>query len=50
MSGLFLRFNENAVVLTNKKNIPISNRAYGPVLRELCMKFPSLGCITRLIV
>jgi len=50
LSGLYLRFNENAVVLVNKRRVPISNRIYGPVLRELCMKYPSLGCITRLMI
>jgi len=35
--GLHYRFNENAVVLVNKKVVPISNRVYGPILRELCM-------------
>lgn len=49
-SGIFIRFNENSVVLTNKKSIPISNRVYGPVTRELCMKLPSLGCITQLMI
>jgi len=50
LPGLFLRFNENTVVLVNKKSVPISNRVYGPVLRELCMVLPSLGCITRMII
>lgn len=36
-SGVFIKFNENSVVLVNKKKVPISNRIYGPVLRELCM-------------
>lgn len=49
-SGVFVRFNENSVVLVNKKTVPISNRVFGPVLRELCMKLPSLGCITRLMI
>jgi len=50
LPGLFIRFNENTVVLVNKKSVPISNRVYGPVLRELCMVLPSLGCITRMII
>jgi len=50
LPGLFVRFDENTVVLVNKKNVPISNRIYGPVLRELCMQLPSLGCITRLMI
>jgi len=47
LTGVFIRFNENAVVLVNKKRVPISNRIYGPVLRELCMRFPSIGCVSR---
>jgi large subunit ribosomal protein L14 len=50
MPGIFVRFNENSVVLVNKKVVPISNRVYGPILRELCMKLPSLGCITRFMI
>jgi len=50
LPGLYIRFNENSVVLVNKKIIPISNRVYGPVLRELCMRLPSLGCITRTMI
>jgi len=37
-SGVFIRFNENAIVLVNKRVVPVSNRVYGPVLKELCMK------------
>lgn len=50
MLGVYIKFDENSVVLVNKRFIPISNRVYGPVLRELCMRFPSLGCITRLMI
>jgi len=48
--GLFIRFNENSVVIVNKKVVPISNRVYGPVIRELCMRLPSLGCVTRIMI
>lgn len=48
--GIFIRFNENTVVLVNKRIVPISNRVYGPIPRELCMRLPSLGCITRLMI
>ena len=48
--GVFIRFNENSVIIVNKKVIPLSNRVYGPVLRELCTKWPSLGCITRFMI
>jgi large subunit ribosomal protein L14 len=50
MSSIFLRFNENSVVLVNKRAVPVSNRVYGPVLRELCMRLPSLGCVTRFMI
>jgi len=48
--GLFIRFSENSVVIVNKRIVPISNRVYGPVIRELCMRLPSLGCITRVMI
>lgn len=48
--GLFIRFSENSVVIVNKRIVPISNRVYGPVIRELCMHLPSLGCITRVMI
>jgi large subunit ribosomal protein L14 len=50
LPGLFIKFNENAVVLISKKGIPVSKRAYGPILRELCIKRPSLGYISRFII
>ena len=33
--GSYLRFDENAVVLVNPQNVPISTRIFGPVSREL---------------
>ena len=48
--GVYVRFDENAVVLVNKSVIPISNRVFGPVLRELCIKYPALGSISRYII
>ena len=38
LHGIFIRFNENSVVLVNRKLVPISNRIYGPVIRELCKR------------
>jgi large subunit ribosomal protein L14 len=49
-NNIFIKFNENSVILINKKIIPISNRVYGPVLIELCRKYPSLGCMVRYMV
>lgn len=48
--GISLSFSQNSVVLVNKKNIPLSNRAYGPVLKELCMKVPALGSISMFVI
>jgi ribosomal protein L14 len=48
--GVFVKFDENTVVLVNKRKVPVSNRVFGPVLRELCMRLPSLGCVTRYII
>lgn len=48
--GVFIKFDENTVVLVNKKVVPVSNRVYGPIIKELCMRWPSLGCITRFII
>lgn len=49
-NNVFIKFNENSVVLVNKRVVPISNRVYGPVLTELCRKLPSLGCVTRYMI
>lgn len=50
MTSVFLKFNQNCVVFVNRKVVPVSNRVYGPVLRELCMWLPSLGCVSRFMI
>ena len=32
-----MRFNENSVVLVNKNVVPLCNRVFGPIFKELCM-------------
>jgi len=49
-NGIYIKFDENSVALVNRKVVPISNRIYGPVLIELCRKWPSLGCISRYMI
>ena len=49
-TGGWVRYNESAVCIVNKKGIPVSKRCIGPVSRELCMKYPALGCISRTII
>lgn len=44
--GLFIKFFDNSCVLVNKRIVPISNRIYGPVLKEFCMVWPSIGCVS----
>jgi len=48
--GLYVRFTENSVVLVNKNVVPVTNRVTGPILHELCVRHPSLGCISRHII
>jgi len=50
LAGVYIRFNENAVIIVNKKRVPYSNRVFGPMLREFCLKWPWLGCVSRCIV
>jgi large subunit ribosomal protein L14 len=45
--GLFVKFFDNSCVLVNKRVVPISNRIYGPVLKEFCMLWPSIGCVSK---
>lgn len=48
--GNHIRFNENTVVLVTRRRVPVSNRVFGPILREFCMRWPSLGCVTRTFI
>jgi large subunit ribosomal protein L14 len=48
--GARLRFGENTVVLVTRLIVPVSNRVYGPVLHEFCMRWPSLGCVSSCII
>jgi len=50
ITGIRIKFNENAGILITKRVVPVSNRVYGPVLRELCEKWPSLGCVSHCII
>lgn len=50
VTGVFIKFNENSVVIVNKRTVPLSNRVFGPVLKELCLRWPSLGCVSRFMI
>jgi len=38
INGIYIKFNENSIIIVSKYTIPLSNKAYGPILREFCMK------------
>lgn len=48
--GIFIKFNENCIVIVSKQIVPLSNKIYGPILREFCMRWPSLGCVATCII
>jgi len=48
--GVQIKFNENNIIIVSKQVVPLSNRVYGPVLREFCMRWPSLGCVSICII
>jgi ribosomal protein L14 len=50
IKDLWIKFNENSIVVISKQVVPLSNRVYGPVLREFCMRWPSLGCVSICII
>jgi len=45
-AGIYLRFNQNSAVLVTYTRVPVSNRIYGPLLKEMCMKLPAIGCVS----
>jgi ribosomal protein L14 len=48
--GIQIKFNENSIIIVSKQVVPLSNKVYGPVLREFCMRWPSLGCVSVCII
>jgi ribosomal protein L14 len=36
--GIFIKFTENSIVIVSKQVVPLSNKVYGPLLREFCMR------------
>lgn len=45
--GLFIKFSDNAVVIINKRKMPLSKKINGPLLFELLEKYPSIGILSR---
>ena len=50
IKDLWIKFNINSIVIISKQVVPLSNRVYGPILREFCMRWPSLGCVAVCII
>lgn len=50
IKGIFFKFGDNSIIIVNKQVVPLSNKVYGPILREFCMKWPSLGCVSLCII
>jgi len=38
LKGFFIKFNENSAVIVSKQVVPLSNKIYGPIFREFCMR------------
>jgi len=38
INNILLKFNENSIVIVSKHIVPMSNKVYGPILREFCMR------------
>lgn len=50
LPGFFIKFNENAVVIVNRRGAPYSRRISGPLLLEFCLLRPWVGCVVRNVI
>ena len=48
--GFRVKFDESSVILVNKKNLPLGSRLKGPVVQELCERFPFIGTLSEVIL
>ena len=48
--GVFIKFSDNAVVLVNKRKLPLSKKVKGPVLYEMLEKYPAIGILARWLI
>ena len=48
--GVFIRFSDNAIIIINKRKMPLSKKISGPVLYELLEKYPSIGILARWLI
>lgn len=49
-SGILIKFSDNAVILVNKRKLPLSKKLRGPVLYEILEKFPAIGILARWLI
>lgn len=49
-TGAWIKYGQNAVCLVSSKGVPLSKRSKGPVSRELCLRMPAIGCISRCVI
>ena len=45
--GIFIRFSDNAIIIINKRKMPLSKKVSGPILYELLEKYPAIGVLAR---
>lgn len=48
--GVFIKFSDNAVVIVNKRKLPLSKKLKGPLLYELLEKYPAIGILSHWII
>ena len=48
--GVFIRFSDNAIILVNKRKLPLSKKVKGPILYELLERYPSIGILARWLI
>lgn len=48
--GIFIRFSDNAIIIINKRKVPLSKKINGPILYELLEKYPSIGILARWLI
>jgi len=49
-NGVFIRFSDNAIILVNKRKLPLSKKVKGPMLYELYEKYTAIGILGRWLI
>lgn len=48
--GVFIKFSDNAIIIVNKRKLPLSKKLKGPILYEILEKYPSIGILARWLI